>query len=401
MLDRIRGQCETHFEAHQHDCSEFAEADWPAPTIGTERGEHMNLSRFGLTILLGLGGCSIPQRYQLTAAPVETVTDAIIALNSDASKIEGPQSPSNQQNSQVPLIHAPKAGNYAIVQHIAHDLEIKCDAFVNSLFASTAGTRFVLDVLTTTSTALGAVFTPLATAHAFSAAGAITSGTNSSISADYLNNLTLSHFVQAIQTSYGTGMQTYLQALDANTQQDSIDPYAAQNKIVQIHSTCSLASANGTISSTLATSAPSEQAQSTLTYTTKQGDTAVTVASGLLALIKKDPTFQALRITASEQGAKPNGTLVLSVPGPTNVTKADLKDGVVTIKVTPGALTTVTVSANGTIPVGDTVSITATRPAELGANSPPTSGGNSTSEPPSGSAAPAPIAGAALTAKTP
>ena len=325
MSDHSGGECETCFEAHQRDCARLFRADRPTPKNGAHQpfGKRLllSLSRFGLALLPGLEGCAIPQRYQLTAAPVETVTDAITALNSDAAKMR--QRGHHFNRTAKPRSFLPPRQVITRLSSISRtNSEIKCDAFVNSLFASTAGTRFGLDVLTTTATALGAVFTPLATAHAFAAAGAITSGTNTSISSDYLNNLTLSHFVQAIQTSYGTGMQTYLQALDANTKQDAIDPYAAQNKIVQIHSNCSMASANGTISSTLAASAPGDQAQSTLTYTTKQGDTAIVVASGLLALIKRDPTFLTLGITASEQSAKPNGTLVLSVPAGVNVTSA-------------------------------------------------------------------------------
>ena len=134
------------------------------------------------------------------------------------------------------------------VHDLVQDSEQKCSEFVVGMFASNAKTSTYLDVAATSFTAIATVFTPINTVHALTAAGTVASGTKTSIQNNYLNALTLSHVVQAVQTSYSSKMADYIGYL---AHQKEVDVYAERSTILAIHGLCSLPQAEGTIQATL------------------------------------------------------------------------------------------------------------------------------------------------------
>jgi hypothetical protein len=173
-------------------------------------------------VLLWAGGCAlVPEKYQLAAEPLIAVPPAPTAV------------------AQVNLL--------------VQDSQQKCGAFVNSTFAETAASGLALDVLSTGTSAVSAIVTPLATAHALSAASTVLGATKTGITANYLNTLSVSHITQAIQSSYGADMKKYIDSLAAlsPSQKTALDPFEERSKILSYHNECSLAAAEGSIASTL------------------------------------------------------------------------------------------------------------------------------------------------------
>lgn len=186
--------------------------------------------------------------------------------------------------------------NKQLVHKLVQDSQQKCTDFTDSLFAETAGTNVVLDLMGTISSALGTVFTPIAVTHSFSAASTIFGSAKTSISADYLNTLSISHITQAIQTTYGTKMQDYITFL--TTAPDTIDPREQRTTIASYHALCSLSAAEGSIASTLQPSTASATTSPISFVEAVTSDTATDVAAKLAKDITADAAFSAAGLSA-------------------------------------------------------------------------------------------------------
>ncbi len=150
---------------------------------------------------------------------------------------------------------------------IVRDSEQKCDAFLSRLSLGEVTTNSSLSVLTTVSAALGAVFTPLAVSHAFSAAAAITSGSRTDIDTNIYESQTIDLFAKAIKDSYYTGIGAYQQYLD-NTVADSTKSFnvgVEVGRIEALHAECSLASAEASINAALKATPPAPNTGQTTT----------------------------------------------------------------------------------------------------------------------------------------
>jgi hypothetical protein len=187
-------------------------------------------------ILAALGGCSalLPQRFQMTAPPL--------------AQLYPPDAPGILK-SPPDVVPSGLTTNQQKIGYLIGDSMTKCSGFVNSMFAEHAATGLTLDVAATITSALGTVFTPIAVTHSLSAASTILSGTRMSLDAEYLNSLTISHIVQAIQSTYSTQMQYEINKIATANPMPSAD--LERNVIQSIHSSCSLANAEGTIAATL------------------------------------------------------------------------------------------------------------------------------------------------------
>jgi hypothetical protein len=195
-------------------------------------------------VLLWAAGCAlVPEKYQLAAEPLMEVPPAAIVL---AQPIP--------PGSGLPATYVPAAlSPFDQVNLLVQDSQKKCAAFVNSMFAQTAASGLALDVLSTSTSAVAAIVTPLATAHALSAASTALGATKTGITANYLNTLSVSHVTQAIQSSYTADIKKYIDSLAALSpvQKTALNPFEERSKILSYHNECSLAAAEGSINSTL------------------------------------------------------------------------------------------------------------------------------------------------------
>jgi len=140
---------------------------------------------------------------------------------------------------------------------VVNESEHFCAKFVNGLVLAETGTNTALDALTTVFTALGTAFTPIATVHALTAAGSISSGWKTAIDSDIYAKATIANYAQAIQSTYYSDLQTYLDAL-SGMQEADIVPSIEVAKIRSIHKECSLASAQAAVAASLKPGASSQ-----------------------------------------------------------------------------------------------------------------------------------------------
>jgi hypothetical protein len=193
-----------------------------------------------LTAALALAGCGQPQNgltggagYGIAAADLDTTL-----VGRDALK---------KENSQ------PDKAFY--VGLIVQDSATKCGAFVKQLVAAETGTDTALDLLSTTFSALGTAFTPIATIHALNAAGTIASGSKTAIDSDIYAKASVANFIQAIQSTYYKDLQSYWKNFEAAPDNPPVNLPGEVMKIMDVHAECSLASAQAAISATLKGSA--------------------------------------------------------------------------------------------------------------------------------------------------
>ena len=198
------------------------------------------------------------------------------------------------------------------VNLLVQDSQSKCAHFVDSMFAETAGSGFLLDILSTGTSALATVFTPLTTVHSLTASSTIFGAAKTGISANYLNTLSISHITQAIQSTYSADMQKYISSL-YTVDPNKLDVFQERSKIVSYHNECSLAAAEGSISSSLQ---PTEQAALGLKvdYTVTTEKTAQDLVNALVPQINK--VFGVAGITATAN----NDEIILRMTNPIGLT---------------------------------------------------------------------------------
>lgn len=177
---------------------------------------------------------------------------------------------------------------------VANESERLCGDFVQELIVAANGTNTGLDMTTTVFSALGTAFTPLSTVHAMTAGSTITSGWKTAIDSDVYAKLTIQNLVQAIQGTYYKDMGNYLDHLTTKNESNIIVT-SELGRIRVIHSECTLASAEGTITASLspntgtAGNAPTRSAVATLTIAINGGAGAAQPDD--LVLTAKSPTI--------------------------------------------------------------------------------------------------------------
>jgi hypothetical protein len=131
---------------------------------------------------------------------------------------------------------------------VVGDSEDKCKAFAQALIGSETGFNTTSDVLTTVATALGTAFTPLATVHAFTAAGSIVSGSKTAVNANVWAKQPITNLLAAIGNKYYVPMAAYRTDLE-NTAETSPNLVVSTEvaRIKSIHQACNLASAQTAI----------------------------------------------------------------------------------------------------------------------------------------------------------
>jgi LysM repeat protein len=204
------------------------------------------------------------------------------------------------------------------VHDLVQDSQTKCQAYITNLFGGIAGTNTSLDIIGTAFSAAATVFKPLTTVHALSAGSTLATGSKTSIQTEYMNSVTISHVIQAIDSTYGVKMQAYISYLDKVSNQNGIDVVAERSTILSYHGLCSLAAANGSIVNSLQPVAGQKSpAQLSTTYTVKSTDTSpALIATGIAAQVNGDAAFKAAGISAQA----PGDTVTLIVPASLKVT---------------------------------------------------------------------------------
>jgi hypothetical protein len=298
--------------------------------------QHVIITSACLVAVL-LSGCSVlPQKYRLAAADL-----------SDA--------PNPRPDDQSKAVHL-----------LVQESQKKCSAFLNSMFAETAGSGVVLNTLGTAASALATVFTATAVTHSLSAASTIFTGTKSSISSEYLNALTISHVTQAIQTNYSADIQKYLVVLNAKPP-EKIDYYAERDYIQSYHNECSLASAEGTLGSLGTANAPTlETVETSFAYTIPKNATLTGVVQDLVTKFNLDAGFKAAKVTAAVVPAK-TGTIALTTTFQLAVTvaPADPKKPATTTATIDTTVAPETLTIGGLLQVGDIISVTGKAPQSV------------------------------------
>lgn len=322
--------------------------------------------------ILTFAACShMPQNFQLAAAPLAEAPDTP-ALDVSVSGASAPAS------AALPASHvAGTAGGltkFQVVNLLVQDSQRKCSDFVDSLFAQTAGSGFLLDTLSTVSSALATVFTPTSVTHAFSAGSTVFSATKASMSANYLNALSISHIAQSIQATYHTDIRAYLKYLDSldMTARDTIDVFNERTRILSYHQECSLAWAEGTISSSLQPEASQGGGQASgqisVSYRVPGGTSVDDIAQAMASKITQDPT-----VKQADMSADPDGGGVIKF----TMKKAFRLNSSVNPAAHQGEATInndsspVTLTISGTPAAGDIITVTGTPPSQTTPNGSP------------------------------
>ncbi len=310
-----------------------------------------------LCILISATGCAIiPQRYRLAAEPLMPVPS--------------PNPPASLSGLQQ-------------VSLLVQDSQTKCSSFVDSMFAEAAASGFILDILSTGTSALATVFTPLAAVHSLTASSTIFGAAKTGISANYLNTLSISHISQAIQSTYTTDIRKYIASLDSLdvNQKSTIDPYVERSKIISYHNECSLAAAEGSISAALQPAGqPTGQGLQVIHQVVASENTPELLAAAIASDI--NGTFGKVGITATASGK----VISLRMTNPVTLTVTSSPPGLAQYVAGPPGLLTIT----GTPHKGDNIIIAGPLATQQpsGAGTQPSGGGTQ----PSGSAQTAPAA---------
>ncbi len=217
------------------------------------------------------------------------------------------------------------------------------------MFAETAGTSLGLDVLSTITSALATVFTPLSATHALSAASTIFSGSKTGITAEYLNSLSISHVSQAIGSTYTSDMSKYISSL-SSVDPTTISAYAERSKILSYHNECSLAAAEGSITSALQPS-NTQTTQIPVSYTVNKSDTTTSIAAAIAKQIDGNTGFTGAGVTATNS----TNIVILKMTTPLSITVTVTPSGHTTAVFKPGPPATITIS--GTPQANDVITV--------------------------------------------
>lgn len=249
----------------------------------------------------------------------------------------------------------------AIVGAIVIDSMNKCSEFSNGLVLNENTANTGLDIATTVFSALGTLFTPLATVHAMTAGATITSGSKTAIDTDIYSKMSIANFAQAIQQTYYADMKIYVNGLSATA---AITPELEYAKIAAIHRECALAPAEMQISAALTT-----QTQTTtlvFSYSVSPSDASggLSVLAGhILNAINATQAFQSAGVSAAPVQGNPAAIMLNSSPTTSIAWSTNVASGTGTGKgtetavvSTTGGVTTLTLAQ--TITANDVITLT-------------------------------------------
>jgi hypothetical protein len=137
------------------------------------------------------------------------------------------------------------------IGQVVYESEQKCTAFLNQLTLARNTINTTGDILSAGLSGVGALVTPLSTAHALSGAATFVTGSKAAINSDIYANASLTNFQRAIQQTYTTQMLDYTTQLPGLPDNLLVSNEVA--KIQSIHALCALAPAEATIEATLST----------------------------------------------------------------------------------------------------------------------------------------------------
>ena len=244
--------------------------------------------------------------------------------------------------------------------------EKSCANFLAGLVLFETGSNTSLDILSTITSAIGSVLSPIETVHALSASTTILTGSKTALDADIYAKASIANFAAAIQATYYADMSKYVTGLstaDPSTLSWPIEIY----KITVIHRECALAPAESSISKTIETPATPTASTTALTVSFKATDTTLaTVATNIAKQIKSSTAFQNASVSAGTPKITASmATIALTYPATTTITWSSsvttaggAKAGeTITFPTAPNG---VTLTMTGTVAVGDTITITGT-----------------------------------------
>jgi len=203
-------------------------------------------------MLAGLSACTNLEPA-LSAAPIDAEVAQVTAQGTATTA---------SANGQGHVYSGPSDCVRCKLEYVMYWSERKCGNFLDKM---TAGQNLVNtsgDVLSTILSGLGAIFSPLTTAHIFSGASTIVSGSKTSVDTDFWAKQGVQDYTQAIQGTYYQQMADFYNQLAQGTvsedkqsvnvpvstsQQATYDLYGGILKVQAIHTECKLAAAGASI----------------------------------------------------------------------------------------------------------------------------------------------------------
>jgi hypothetical protein len=139
------------------------------------------------------------------------------------------------------------------------DSESKCLAFLNGVIIAENSVNTTGDVVSTALTAAATVLKPITAVHGLTAGATLATGTKTAVNANIYAKASIANFQTALEKSYFKSISDYLTALP-NLKGSGFLVTAEVAKLESIHATCTLAAAESSIASTIAspTNAPAK-----------------------------------------------------------------------------------------------------------------------------------------------
>jgi uncharacterized repeat protein (TIGR01451 family) len=140
---------------------------------------------------------------------------------------------------------------------VVNDSLQSCSEFLNRLTLEQQTINASGDIATTVFSALATVFTPMSTVHGLTGAATIASGSKTSLMNALYAKASISNFSSALQQTYARDIAKYIVGLD-DLDESKIIVSNEVARIRSIHIECTLAQAEATVTSTLATASPAK-----------------------------------------------------------------------------------------------------------------------------------------------
>src|SRR5438445_2098246 len=160
-----------------------------ARTLETQMGV---LSKIGISVVaIGLTGCTMLQ----TLEEKNTFMVSALEINSNVILCK-PAEAKDTTAANAGTVPMPTLTTKECIGAIINDSEEKCANFLNGLVLAENSVNTGFDMATTLFTALATAFTPLATVHALTAAGTISSGWRTAINSNIYAKATIGNYAQ-------------------------------------------------------------------------------------------------------------------------------------------------------------------------------------------------------------
>lgn len=178
-----------------------------------------------------LSGCSL-------LAPALRQSESLVSADPLAITVDDLRSPANLDDKKE------------FLGRVVYESEQKCVSFLNRLVLAKNTVDTSGDIVAAALSGVGALVTPLATAHALSGAATFVTGAKSTVNADIYANASISNFQIALQQSYFKYMLDYTRNLPSLSATDLVVSNEVA-KIQSIHGLCGLAPAEASIQATI------------------------------------------------------------------------------------------------------------------------------------------------------